>query len=221
MDAGSDPPALSMRGLTRLGLVPGVGAMIVGQPAGRRRSGSRAVGKESSERGVFSLEAFNTNDWSTMKRRVLFIPVAVATLALASTAFGESAHSSAAGAVVSTHHTSLGTILATGSGRTLYLDSAGKCTGGCLAIWPPLKTSGAPKASGGAKAADLGTTKLAGGKQVTYKGHPLYTFASDTKSGETSGEGVSGFYVVSPSGSKITKSSHTTTSSSSSSGYHY
>jgi predicted lipoprotein with Yx(FWY)xxD motif len=156
-----------------------------------------------------------------MKRQFLLIPVAVATLALASTAFAESAHSSAARTVISTHHTSLGTILVTGSDRTLYLDSAGKCTGGCLAIWPALKTSGAPKASGAAKAADLGTIKIAGGKQVTYKGHPLYTFVSDSK-GETSGEGVSGFYVVSPSGSKITKSHKTsTTTSSSSSGYKY
>jgi predicted lipoprotein with Yx(FWY)xxD motif len=125
--------------------------------------------------------------------------------------------------VVTTKKTSLGTILVTSSGRSLYLDSADKqghpaCTGGCLAIWPPLKASGTPKASGSAKAADLGTTKIAGGiKQVTYKGHPLYTFASDTRSGETSGEGQNGFYVVSPNGGKITKS--TPSSSSGSGGY--
>ena len=51
----------------------------------------------------------------------------------------------------------------------------------------------------------LGTTKIAKGvKQVTYNGHPLYTFVSDTKSKPTS-EGVNGFYVVSPNGTKITK----------------
>jgi hypothetical protein len=62
----------------------------------------------------------------------------------------------------------------------------------------------------------LGTTKIAGGiKQVTYKGHPLYTFGSDTKSNPTSGEGINGFYVVSPSGAKITKSTTTTTTSTS------
>jgi len=151
--------------------------------------------------------------------RFLLVSVALGALALAGSAFGQSAHSSAA-TVVTTEKTSLGTILVTSSGRSLYLDVADKpghpaCTGGCLSIWPPLKASGTLKAAGGAKAADLATIKIAGGiKQVTYKGHPLYTFASDTKSGQTSGEGQNGFYVVSPSGSKVTKPT-----SSGSSGY--
>jgi predicted lipoprotein with Yx(FWY)xxD motif len=168
---------------------------------------------------------------TTMKiHRLLLAAVAVGTLALAGSAFGQSAHSAAA-TVVTTKKTSLGTILVTSSGRTLYLDAADKpghpaCTGGCLSIWPPLKATGATKASGSAKAADLGTTKIADGvKQVTYKGHPLYTFASDTKSGETSGEGENGFYAVSPSGNKITKPATTTSTTSSSSstsgGYTY
>ena len=146
--------------------------------------------------------------------RLLLVSVALGALVLTGSALGQSAHSSAA-TVVTTGKTSLGTILVTSSGRSLYLDVADKpghpaCTGGCLSIWPPLKASGTPKAAGGAKAADLGTVKIAGGiKQVTYKGHPLYTFASDTKSGQTSGEGENGFYVVSPSGSKITKATKT------------
>ena len=147
--------------------------------------------------------------------RILLVSVAIAALGVATSAFAQSAHSSASGAtVVTTKKTSLGTILVTSSGQTLYLDTADKtghpaCTGSCLSIWPPLKASGAPKASGGAKASMLGTTKIAGGvKQVTYAGHALYTFASDTKSKPTSGEGVNGFYVVSPSGSKITKSTN-------------
>jgi predicted lipoprotein with Yx(FWY)xxD motif len=140
--------------------------------------------------------------------RVLLIPVALLTLAMAGTAFGESAHASGAAAVVKTTHSSLGTILVTGSGETLYLDSAGACTGGCLSIWPPLTTSGKPKAEGSAKAADLGTTKGPGGvMQVTYAGHRLYTFASAATG--TSGEAEGGFYVVSPNGSKVTKSTKT------------
>jgi predicted lipoprotein with Yx(FWY)xxD motif len=137
--------------------------------------------------------------------------VILGALALATSAFGESAHSS--GATVTTMKTSLGTILVTSSGRALYLDVSDKpghpaCTGQCLAIWPPLKASGALKAGGSAKAADLGTVKISGGmKQVTYKGHPLYLFASDSKRGQTSGEGVNGFYAVSPSGNKVSKPS--------------
>ena len=76
------------------------------------------------------------------------------------------------------------------------------CLGGCLKAWPPLKATGTLKAGGGAKQADLGTVKGPGGKMVTYKGHPLYTFVSDTSANPTSGEGVNGFFVVSPSGSQ-------------------
>jgi predicted lipoprotein with Yx(FWY)xxD motif len=144
--------------------------------------------------------------------RIVLVAVAVGALGLAGSAFGSSAHSSAA-TVVTTKKTSLyGTILVTSSGHTLYLDSADKpghpaCTGGCLSVWPPLKASGTLKASGSAKGSLLGTTKIAGGvKQVTYDGHQLYTFASDTTGSPTSGEGSNGFYVVSPSGKAITKS---------------
>jgi predicted lipoprotein with Yx(FWY)xxD motif len=144
--------------------------------------------------------------------RIVLVAVAVGALALAGSAFGRSAHSSAA-TVVTTKKTSLyGAILVTGSGQTLYLDSADKpghpaCTGGCLSVWPPLKASGTPKATGSAKGSLLGTTKIAGGvKQVTYDGHQLYTFASDSSSSPTSGEGSNGFYVVSPSGKAIKKS---------------
>lgn len=149
-------------------------------------------------------------------RNAMVVPVALGALALAASAFAGSAHS-AATAVVKTKKTSLGTILVTSSGRTLYLDVRDKpghpaCKGGCLSIWPPLKANGTLKAAGGAKTADLGTIKIAGGvKQVTYNKHPLYTFASDTRSGQTSGEGQNGFYVVSPRGTKMTKTTTKTT----------
>jgi predicted lipoprotein with Yx(FWY)xxD motif len=143
--------------------------------------------------------------------RIVLVAVAIAALALTASAFGQQAHSSAA-TVVTTKSTSLGSILVTSSGQTLYLDSHDKpghaaCTGSCLSAWPPLKASGTPKASGSAKSSLLGTTKIAGGaKQVTYNGHQLYTFASDSKSSPTSGQGKNGFYVVSASGAAITKS---------------
>ena len=152
--------------------------------------------------------------------RILLVSIALGVLALASSAFGQSVHSSAA-TVVTTKKTSLGTIIVTSSGQTLYLDAADKpghpaCTGSCLSIWPPLKASGTLKAAGGAKASMLGTVKIAGGiRQVTYNKHPLYTFASAAT--DTSGEGENGFYVVSPSGSKISKSSKTTSTTTSSS----
>jgi predicted lipoprotein with Yx(FWY)xxD motif len=125
----------------------------------------------------------------------------------AATAFGQSAHASAARTIVATKSTSLGMILVTGSGQTLYADKQ-RCTGGCLQIWPPLKANGRLVAKGKAKAADLGKKN----GQVTYMGHLLYTFASAPTG--TSGEGVGGFYVVSPSGSLITKAAKSTGSGS-------
>ena len=160
---------------------------------------------------------------------MLLVVSSMAVIGVAVTASGQSAHSSASHTVVTTKQTSLGTILVTSSGQTLYLDVGDKpghwaCTGMCATAWPVLSTSGAPKAAGKAKASDLGTIKHGKATQVTYAGHPLYTFTADSKGSPTSGEGVNGFYVVGPSGSKITKSTKTTTtttSSSSSSGGGY
>ena len=157
--------------------------------------------------------------------KLLFAAVlGTAALASAGVALGSSAHASSASTTVSAKKTSLGTILVTSSGKTLYVDKADKpphfaCTGGCQSIWPPLKANGTLKATGGAMAADLGKVKGPGGEQVTYKGHPLYTFVSDSKSNPTSGEGQNGFFVVSPTGSMITKSTKASSGGSTSPGW--
>lgn len=108
----------------------------------------------------------------------------------------------------------LGRIIVDGRSRTLYLfekDKNGKsaCSGACATNWPPLLTKGKPKASGSVKASKLGTTKRSDGTtQVTYGGHPLYTFVADkNKPGSTKGEGIDAFgaewYVVGTNGKKI------------------
>jgi len=118
--------------------------------------------------------------------------------------------------VVKTAQTGLGRILVNSRGHTLYQfgkDKNGKsaCAGQCATFWPPLiNTSGKPLAQAGAKASLLGTTKRADGRmQVTYNHHPLYTFAKDTKKGQTKGEGLTAFggkwEVNSPAGAKIEK----------------
>ncbi|HEY7966064.1 MAG TPA: hypothetical protein VID68_03475 [Solirubrobacteraceae bacterium] len=107
-----------------------------------------------------------------------------------------------------------GKILETGKGRTVYLwpkDKKGKiaCAGACLAVWPLVEVSGKPTAGAGVNAKLLGTIKVKGGNEVTYAGHPLYTFISDTKPGVISGEGNTSFgapwWLVSPAGAAITK----------------
>jgi predicted lipoprotein with Yx(FWY)xxD motif len=118
--------------------------------------------------------------------------------------------------VVSSASTSLGRVLVNSRGHTLYMfgkDKNGKsaCTGQCATFWPPLIASGKTQAAAGVKASLLGTTKRTDGRmQVTYKRHPLYTFAKDTKKGQTNGEGVNAFggvwHAVSPTGAPIVKS---------------
>ncbi|MFL5841282.1 MAG: hypothetical protein ACJ77Z_12610 [Thermoleophilaceae bacterium] len=102
--------------------------------------------------------------------------------------------------------TRLGKILVDSRGRTLYLftkDSGTKsaCSGACATAWPPLRASGKSTVGSGAKGSLVRTTA---GSQVTYNGHPLYTFIKDTKSGETNGEGQTAFgghcLAVSPAG---------------------
>jgi predicted lipoprotein with Yx(FWY)xxD motif len=150
----------------------------------------------------------------------LLVATAIAALAAASFAalYPSATHAAQAKvAVVSTAKTSLGSIIVTSSGRTLYLfgkdrNGTSACSGQCAVFWPPLITSAKPHVSGGAKASLLGTTKRADGRlQVTYNHHPLYTFAKDTKAGQTSGEGVNAFGAVwdavSPAGAKIQKPS--------------
>src|SRR5256886_14032947 len=92
-------------------------------------------------------------------------------------------------ATISVQGSSLGQILVDGNGKTLYLFEAdtstqSTCSGACAQAWPPVTTKGAPKAAGGASASLLGTTARSDGTtQVTFGGHPLYSFTGDTKPG--------------------------------------
>jgi predicted lipoprotein with Yx(FWY)xxD motif len=129
-----------------------------------------------------------------------------ATLALAGDA-------TTAGARVAVAKSPFGRILVDRRGITLYdfVKDKGKtsaCYGACAALWPPLITKGKPIAGAGVRASLLGTTKRKDGKlEVTYKGHPLYYFVTDTKPGQTTGQGVNQFggpwWVLSPAGKEI------------------
>jgi predicted lipoprotein with Yx(FWY)xxD motif len=118
------------------------------------------------------------------------------------------------GAAVALRKTDLGMILVSG-GRTLYLFEKDKgpkstCSGACASSWPPLTTSGKPKAGKGVTAAMLGTSKRGDGTtEVTYNGHPLYFYAGDSSPGQTTGQGLDQFgaewYVLSAKGDKVEK----------------
>lgn len=103
-----------------------------------------------------------------------------------------------------------GTVLATSSGKPLYLltaDPAGssKCTGSCSSTWPPLTVQGKPTAGSGVSASLLSTFKRSDGKlQVLYNGHALYTYTGPSAA---SGAGMASYggiwYLVSPAGKAI------------------
>ena len=94
----------------------------------------------------------------------------------------------------------LGQVLVDSEGHTLYAFSkdtpeASACTGACTKTWPPLlDEAGEPEPSNGTSAARLGTITLPDGShQVTYAGHPLYSFGGDKKPGDANGNGSSAF----------------------------
>jgi predicted lipoprotein with Yx(FWY)xxD motif len=114
---------------------------------------------------------------------------------------------SGSGSTVKLSSSSLGKILTTGDGMTLYLftpDTGTKstCTGGCASAWPALK---GPATGDGVEADDLGTTtRDDGSTQVTFYGHPVYTYAGDAAPGDVTGQGTGGkWYVIDADGNAV------------------
>ena len=104
----------------------------------------------------------------------------------------------------------LGKVIVDSDGFTLYdfhkdKGTTSSCYGACSGVWPPLTTGSAPKAAGGVSASKLGTTERKDGTtQVTFAGHPLYTYTADTKPGDAKGNDITTYggewYALTPSG---------------------
>ncbi|HEX6954574.1 MAG TPA: hypothetical protein VF156_06795 [Agromyces sp.] len=126
----------------------------------------------------------------------------------------------AAGAMAASSHptvkvmktASLGKLLATSSGLTLYHytdEKGGKidCKGACAKLWPPLlvKAGVKPTLGPGLSAAKVGTVKRPdGGTQVTYNGYALYRYAPDKKAGDVKGQALfKAWYVIAPTGKLV------------------
>jgi predicted lipoprotein with Yx(FWY)xxD motif len=149
----------------------------------------------------------NTRTW-----RIRAAAVLAAGLLLGATACGGSSSAGSGGSpagggaatTVAVHHSSsLGaTVLVDARGRTLYTLSAERngrfiCTSSsmipgstttCTTLWHPLLAHGAVTGSG---VSSLGTiARPDGGRQVTWRGLPLYTFAQDSQAGQASGNGL-------------------------------
>jgi len=168
--------------------------------------------------------------------RIIIASVSLAALAAAggitAAAAGASSMStpSAAQSSAATVHTAQAnvagkteTILVNGRGLPLYYyrpDTATKSfvTGELAQVWPPL-TSPAPTGAG--VSGHVTVLNDVNGKQVTYNGHPLYTFADD-HADQVTGQGVQNFFVATPSLASLTShSSAANTTPAPSSGYGY
>jgi predicted lipoprotein with Yx(FWY)xxD motif len=146
----------------------------------------------------------------------LAIALAAAAVLVAAVHAGTSSRSrahAATGARVALRKTALGTILVDSRGRTLYLfekDSKGvsMCNTACVSYWPALTSHGTAHAGKGVNQSMLGLTPAHNGlRQVTYAGHPLYTFIGDKHAGQTAGEGLNnfgaGWYVLTANGKRV------------------
>jgi predicted lipoprotein with Yx(FWY)xxD motif len=86
------------------------------------------------------------------------------------------------------------TVLTNAKGLTLYTFAAdtspGKssCYGSCAAYWPPV--TGSPSAAPGIPGTFGTITRTDGTKQVTWNGHPLYTYVGDHGPGSASGNNL-------------------------------
>jgi predicted lipoprotein with Yx(FWY)xxD motif len=98
-----------------------------------------------------------------------------------------------AGATVKTATIAGVTVLTNANGFTLYwfapdTPTTSKCYGVCAGYWPPV--TGTPSAGRGVTGT-LATIKRSDGTaQITYNGHPLYTYVGDTAPGQTFGNNI-------------------------------
>jgi predicted lipoprotein with Yx(FWY)xxD motif len=158
---------------------------------------------------------------NTMKQRLstrllaLGIALGTALLLLAAAQASSVSHSRtrAAGALVTLRTTALGRILVDGRGHTLYLfekdrNGVSMCNSACATYWPPLTSHGTPRAGKGVHQSLLRLARSRNGmRQVTYAGHPLYTFVGDKHAGQTTGQGLDNFgaewYALAAGGDKV------------------
>lgn len=109
------------------------------------------------------------------------------------------ASTTATTAGLSVESSTYGSILANAQGHTLYAfstDSPTKvtCTGKCATIWIPFTLTSVPSFGAGVTPSLVGdVVRPDGSHQLTYGGHPLYTFVHDTAAHQTHGEGLETF----------------------------
>src|SRR5690242_396504 len=140
-------------------------------------------------------------------RMLLVLPAAAAAAAVVaacsssgtpsgtSSSGGSSAHVAAAAAGLKTAKVGGVTVLTNAKGFTLYAfapdtSTTSKCNGACAQNWPPVT---GPATVSGVKGAFATIKRSDGSTQLTFHGHPLYTFVGDKSPGQASGNGINAF----------------------------
>jgi predicted lipoprotein with Yx(FWY)xxD motif len=155
-----------------------------------------------------------------MRFNALFATAALGVVALAACG-GTSSSADSAGqpvvpvtvtmSAVKSGDTSLGRVLTSSTGRTLYAlttDTAShsSCTGACANVWPPVLVGKGWTAASGLDRTMFTTTNRAGGARQLVAGQwPLYTFSGDTAHGDVNGQGSGGVWFAVGSNGKLIK----------------
>jgi predicted lipoprotein with Yx(FWY)xxD motif len=135
---------------------------------------------------------------------VLLAAAAVAVVAACSSSGTSSGTSSSSGSSTPAAATAVGlktaqiggvTVLTNGHGFTLYTfapdtSTTSNCNGTCAQNWPPVK---GPATATGVTGAFATIKRSDGSTQLTFHGHPLYTFVGDKSPGQASGNDINAF----------------------------
>ena len=152
---------------------------------------------------------------------ILAVSATVVGFAVSSGVASASKRAPSAGAALTLRHNTLGDALTDGSGRALYLFQPDRRNVSVLSregftVWPAFTGNRKPRAEGGVSGAHIGVIASAGGRQVTYYGHPLYYYVGDQAPGATNGQDLDQFggrwYLVSARGHAVTTRSASTSS---------
>lgn len=158
----------------------------------------------------------------TLRLSALAVPAALVGLALPLSACGSSGVTTLSAPPTTNPSLTLtlqrspqGPILATGGGNTLYdfvpdTPTRSACLNdGCVLQWPPLLKSGPITVGTGVDSSLVSTLRRPGGMtQLSYGGHPLYTYNLDVTPGMVTGQAIDQdgglWYVLNAKGQQIT-----------------
>src|SRR6185437_6990548 len=154
-----------------------------------------AIGPAEPADGSFSRSARLVGQVQAALSRVIGVVGAVSVAALTLLAVAEVSASmpppaTAGGVTLKTAEVGGVSVLTDAHGLTLYWfapdsPAASRCTGQCAAYWPPV--TGDPQAGRGIPGRFGTIYRPGGGQQVTYDGHPLYTYVGDQGPGQANG----------------------------------